>query len=354
MPLIDIEALTSEISPESPCGEDLSGEAAYFELDRLVQGTQEQVMGDAVIEAEEPSWADVGRQAVDLLGRSRDLRIAIYLTLAALRIEGLAGLRDGLAVLRALLEQQWDRLHPLLDPDDDNDPTERINIIEQLAQPEGSFGDPLRFIRRLYEAPLCESRQLGRFCFRDAQMAQGAIPPPEGHDPPSEAIINGAFDETETEELQGQAQAAAEAAEHLAAIDTFLIETVGAAQAAQLDSFRKAIVEVGGVLQAQLARRGYGAPEIAGEVAVEAATGDAAAPAQALRGEITSDQDVLRAIDKICTYYEKNEPSSPVPLILRRAQRLVAKNFIECIQDLSPGAMSEIQTITGIDTGAQE
>ena len=60
------------------------------------------------------------------------------------------------------------------------------------------------------------------------------------------------------------------------------------------------------------------------------------------------------AIDKICRYYETHEPSSPVPLILRRAQRLVSKSFVEVIQDLSPEAMRQIEIIAGVDTGPQE
>lgn len=355
MPLIDVDALAAPLSPDAPCGEDIAYDTAYLELDRLAQGTEEQVMGDERIAAEEPNWSEVGRCAIELLGRSRDLRVVLYATLAALKLEGLTGLRDGLALLRRVLEEQWPHLYPRLDPDDDNDPTERINIIESIAQPEGSFGDPLMFIRRLREAPLCESRQLGRYSHRDILLATGEVAWPDDAEgaPPNLAVIEGAFEDTETEWLQANAQAMADAAEHAGAIDAFLVTTLGADQAAQLDPFKKALAEVGQAIQEQLARRGYSAPEIgeAPEGGEAAAAGPA--PKTALSGDITSADDVLKAIDKICKYYEIHEPSSPVPLILRRAQRLVAKNFVECIQDLSPNAMQDIQQITGIDTGAQ-
>ena len=353
MPLIDAAALAAPLDADAPCGEDLRYDAAYLEVDRLAQGTQEQVMGDQVIAAEEPNWTDVGREAVALLARSRDLRLVLYATLAALKTEGLPGLRDGLALLHRLLEKQWPHVHPRLDPGDDNDPTERINIIESIAQSEGSFGDPLRFIGRLREAPLCESRQLGRFCHRDLLLATGELPWPAGGEgePPTLAVIEAAFEDTDTEWLQANAEALAEAAEHAGAIDAFLVATLGAEQAAQLDPLKKALAEVGAAIQAQLARRGYSAPEI-GPAAAEAPAAAGPAP-RALSGDITCADDVLKAIDKVCKYYEAREPSSPVPLILRRAQRLVAKNFFECIQDLSPNAMQDIQHITGIDTSAQ-
>jgi len=353
MPLIDVEALTAEISPEAPCGEDLAYDPAFLELDRLAQGTEEQVMGDEVIAAEEPNWSDVGSRAIELLARSRDLRVATHLTLAALATEGLTGLRDGLALLRGLLEKHWDNLYPHLDPEDDNDPTERMNVIEAIAQPEGSFGDPMRFIRRVREAPLTDSKQLGRFSHRDILIATGEIPRPEDHEgeAPNAGLIDGAFEDTPTEWLQEHAQAMAEAADHVNAIDAFLMETVGADRAAQLDPFKKAVAEVGAKLAEQLARRGYGAPEIGGPAEAEE---PGAAPGQALTGDITSAGDVVKAIDKICKYYERHEPSSPVPLLLRRAQRLVSKSFVEVIQDLSPTAMQQIDLIAGIDSGAQE
>jgi len=355
MAAIDLEALLGEVSPDAPCGEDLSYDPEYLELDRAAQGTPEQVMGDETIEAVEANWSEVASRSAGLLGRSKDLRVALYLALAALRLEGLPGLRDGLALLRGLLETYWDGLHPQLDPDDDNDPTERVNIIESLAQPEGSFQDPMMFIRRAREAPLTDSKQLGRFSQRDLLIATGEVAAPEGEAAPlSIEQINAAFEDTDTETLQATAQAAAEAAEHVASIDAFLIEKVGADQAAQLDAFKKAIDEVGKPLQEQLARRGYGVPGTEEAPAAEAAEAGPGGAPKALTGEITSPQDVLLALDKICRYYETHEPSSPVPLLLRRAQRLVSKNFVEVIQDLSPQAMQQIDLITGIDSSAQE
>jgi len=356
MALIDIDALTADVSPDAPCGENLIYDAAFLELDRLAQGTPEQVMGDDVIAAEEPDWADVASRAVELLGRSHDLRVTMYLILAALRLEGLPGLRDGLALLRRLLETQWEGLYPRLDPEDGNDPTERMNILESIAQPEGSFGDPVRFIRRLREAPLTNSRQLGRLSHRDVQIACGEVAWPEDAEgePPTLALIQAAFEDTESDWLQAQAAAAAEAVEHIEAIDQFLVAAVGADQAAQLDPFKAALGEVSAVLAEQLGRRGYSAPGAA-EAAEDTAGAAAAAgpPGQPLRGEITGPDDVVRALDRICRYYETHEPSSPVPLLLRRAKRLVSKSFVEVIQELSPQAMQQIELIAGIDSGAQ-
>jgi type VI secretion system protein ImpA len=65
------------------------------------------------------------------------------------------------------------------------------------------------------------------------------------------------------------------------------------------------------------------------------------------RGEIRSREDVVKLLEKICEYYRRTEPSSPVPLILKRAARLAEMNFMEIINDLSPDSISQIRTITG-------
>ena len=62
--------------------------------------------------------------------------------------------------------------------------------------------------------------------------------------------------------------------------------------------------------------------------------------------------DVLLLIDKICAYYARAEPSSPVPLLLKRARRLVNKEFIEIMRDLAPDGLAQIELIRGADTAA--
>ena len=58
-------------------------------------------------------------KSLALLPKSKDLRIAVYLTRAAVRTDGLAGLADGLEVLAGFVEKYWDGVHPQLDPDDE-------------------------------------------------------------------------------------------------------------------------------------------------------------------------------------------------------------------------------------------
>ena len=75
-----------------------------------------------------------------------------------------------------------------------------------------------------------------------------------------------------------------------------------------------------------------------------------AAGAQAgasISGEVTSRDDVIKAFDKICAYYKRSEPSSPVPFLVRRAKGLVKKGFADIIKDLAPDAIKQIELIGG-------
>jgi len=57
---------------------------------------------------------------------------------------------------------------------------------------------------------------------------------------------------------------------------------------------------------------------------------------------------VIRAIDEICKYFERYEPSSPVPFLLLRAKKLLAMNFMEILRDMTPDAVNQAENICGV------
>ena len=357
MSLIDVESLLQEISPEAPCGADLSYDPQYTEVDGLLtQGMSEGMVADAsAAEDQGPNWRDIRTRCVELLGQTKDLRLAVDLTLALLMEDSIPGLRDGLAVVRGFLERFWDHVHPQLDPDDGYDPLERVNIISSLSPAGGTYMDPMMFCQRVRRAPLCKSARMGAFSLRDIEQAPEGGEPTEGESDGSSnaALISAAFEDTSGEDLQAMSQAVAEAVEHLQVIEDGLTDRIGAGQAPQLGTLRdETLGKVNGALQGYLARRGIGGATVAaGEE--QQAVGEqpgAPMPAAALSGEIRSTQDVLTALEKICQYYERREPSSPVPMLVRRAQRLVSKSFLEIVRDLSPEAVDQIEKLGGIDS----
>jgi type VI secretion system protein ImpA len=59
--------------------------------------------------------------------------------------------------------------------------------------------------------------------------------------------------------------------------------------------------------------------------------------------------DVIRMMDAICAYYREHEPSSPVPMLITRAKRLVNLSFLEALRDLSPSTVSDLEKIAGVE-----
>jgi len=342
MSIIDVEKLLAPVDGESPVGADLSYDPSYMEIEQIAAGKPEQQIGDTIIPAEDPDWKELKGRCVETLARTKDLRVAMHLLVTALKMEGLSGLRDGLGLIRGILEKYWDKFYPQLDPDDGNDPLLRMNIISTLT-------DPINFRKRVREAPLTMSPMMGKFGLKDIEVATGEVPPPE--DPNATKIemktIEAAFEDTPLEYLQENAAAIEAAIEHVKAIDTFLTRTVGAGKAINFKELEGVLKKAKTQTVNYLAKRGVGTAEPAG--------GESAGPASSgggggasISGDIRTPQDVIKLIDKICAYYERNEPSSPIPLLLKRAQRLVSKNFLEVIKELTPDTLRAIEALGGI------
>src|SRR5262249_4039700 len=154
-----LDSLLAPISPDKPCGDDVSYDPAFQELETLILGKPETQFSTA----EPPDWVKIRKSTIELLARSKHLRILMMLTASNLRLEGLAGFRDGLNAVSGMLDAFWESLYPRLDPDDNNDPTERLNIIASLAAPVAQAGDTLKFLEGVRSAPLSSSAQMGRF-----------------------------------------------------------------------------------------------------------------------------------------------------------------------------------------------
>ena len=53
-------------------------------------------------------------------------------------------------------------------------------------------------------------------------------------------------------------------------------------------------------------------------------------------------QQVVQLLELACNYYARYEPSSPVPLLLQRAKRLVDLDFLGIVADLSPETLDKV------------
>lgn len=348
---LDLDALLAEVSAEEPCGDSLDYDSDFQTLEQDSQPSTARMVEGQDEETSNTDWADIEKRAGVLLDRSKDLRLAIILTRAQLHTHGIASLDTGLALVLGLLERHWDHVHPQLDADDEMDPTLRINVLSGLCHGP-------TFLNDVRKARLVESKTLGTATYRDVAVAAGDLVPSDGDNNETlpEDRINAIFLDCAADELKTAAVSVHQALEHVQAIDDLFVHKLGTGRAPSFDDLKDLVRRIDALLQKKVAERGVARPDEMTEPAA-AVGAEPAEPKPALvprnpdnmpvSGEVASREDVTRMLDKICAYYSRYEPSSPVPLLLQRAKGLVSKNFMEILQDLSPDGVSDAEKVCG-------
>ena len=344
---MDLETLLAPVSPDDQCGADLEYDASFAEIDRLSQGKPEQQIGTTIVPAEEPDWKTLQKKSAEFLARSKDLRVAAHLTRALLRNNGWSGLATGLGLLRGLVEKYWDGVHPRLDPSDDNDPTMRVNVFT-------SFSDT-PMLTAVRATPIVASRALGRFSLRDLEIAAGDVPAPAAADgapaPPSMAAIDGAAMEADLAGLDETAKALNACVESLKGLEEAISSRVDASAAASFGKLPALLYKANQYVSGKLAQRTAASAAATADGAVATNGSNGAAPARSFGGAINSREDVIRALDAICAYYARNEPSSPIPMFMERSKKLVMMSFVDLIKELVPEGLSKVDMLRGQTEG---
>ncbi|QXI38769.1 type VI secretion system protein TssA [Pseudomonas xantholysinigenes] len=335
--------LLAAISADFPCGDDLEYDAEFLQLERDAQGRPERVMGDAVQPAEPPQWRAIEQSCATLLQRSKDLRITHFLVQANLALHGLPGLAASLELIRDLLGEYWLYLHPQLDAADDNDPTVRVNALAGLTCDTN--------IALLRDAVLVRSRAFGPVTLRAALHAAGVQH--FASEQLSAEELAAALRDADPEQLAQCRQALQLAREALDTIENRVNDQVGSASGVDLSALRQPLRQVQQVL-ADYSPDGAMPSEADAEQPTANTDEDqppvtsAATPRPAARpGEVNSREDVLQSLERLLQYYARHEPSSPLPVLLRRAKNLVNADFATIVRDLIPDGMSQFENLRG-------
>lgn len=345
MSIVDVDVLLQEVDAGMPCGPNLEYDPLFLELEQNALGKPEVQYGSTIVPATPPEWKLVKKQALELFGRSRDLRVAMPLLRALLALHAIPGFADGIRLIERLVEERWDSVHPQLDPDDDNDPTLRINSLATLA-------DTTTIIRDIKDTAFIQLPVLGPLTVRVLELASGEVPVPKGETAVTQSSIDAALRDVRPEALLDAANAITQAHDSIVNLEAALVRQVGNTRALNLSALARQLHRMRDVLAPHL-------PQIEDtDAMIETAQQDsaafdthaapAAAPAAApISGEINSRADVVRMLDKILAYYQRNEPSSPVPMLIERAKRLAPKNFFEIMEELAPESVNQLKILRG-------
>ena len=341
---MDLEAWLSPVSETEPSGPNLEYDPDFLALEEAAKETPDQEFGGADggavhrIEGSGPEWPEVRRLAEALLTRSKDLRIAVHLTRALIATEGYAGIATGAQLLLGLLERYWDGIHPELDAEDNNDPTMRINALTPLTSSDAVLKD-IRF------AWIVRSRQHGQLIVRDLEVAAGKMPAPANSTPLSSAQIAGLLG-VALSERPDFADLAEQALANVKNVGALLNDRVGSTQSIDLKPLLSPLHLVATTLRSAAPQEGGPESGTVEDVSSEGQT-SAPGPAQSRSGEIRSREDVIKTIDRICEYLARTEPTNPVPILLKRAQRLMNMSFLEILDDIAPDGLTQAETVVG-------
>ncbi|HXM45619.1 MAG TPA: type VI secretion system protein TssA [Bryobacteraceae bacterium] len=323
-----LDDLLLPIAGANPSGANLRYAQVYKEI------TEARRIDDIPLDGSPAKLADyaaVERLATEALaGQTKDLQIAAWLTEARLRRSGFDGLRQGIDLMRGLLEKFWDSVYPEIDEGD----------LEFRAAPLNWIGSTLDL--SVKSVPLTksgynwfkyrESREVGyeadaqdddtKLVARKAALAAKKI----SADQFDAAVANSPdeFYEELNRGLQG-------CDDSLAALDAVCQDKFGNAPPA-FSGLRASLQETHDLLHILLANRpGEGAPVAEDVPAAE--DGDAsrdsperaAAPpagrSRALAWEPGSREEAIERLLVSVKYLRHDDPSNPVPYLLLRALR---------------------------------
>jgi type VI secretion system protein ImpA len=342
MNLADIAVWLTALAPESPCGEDEEYSPEFRALEAAVAGKPDAQYGGTVIAATPPDWTLARSLAVTLLGRTRDLRVAVHYTRSSMLREGFAGLACGLALIEGLLDLHWSEVHPQLDASDGDDPTARVNALSALVDGAGIVGE-------LRDVPFVAPHGQRGFALRDLEVLAGEAMPADGGEMPTLAAIDAAFAQAGSDEGRAMHGALASARVSLANIERALTSRVGPSRALDFAPLARPLQRIAEFVAAHAGQSGSATKAGSGEEGAGSAKASQAAPAgPATPRRIASARDVSDALDAICAYYAECEPSSPLPVLLQRARRLVGKSFIEIIEDVAPDGAHQFRHLGGV------
>ncbi|MCC8402575.1 type VI secretion system protein TssA [Paraburkholderia sp. MMS20-SJTN17] len=321
--------LLEPVSADAPCGPDLEYDPAFVMLQAAAAPRVEAQYGDFVDVPPSANWAEIERDCRALLLRTKDIRLAVILLRCRTRLEGAVGLRDGLAFLMAMFECYGEALHPLPVFDGERDPAMFVNAIGGLVEPDGALAD-------VRDIPMSRAAGL-QLHLRDIEKSFATPRQKDALAPESVVRL--------LKELWGRRDATiaalVEAQRLTQRIAAWCDQTLGAdapdlgALSRALQPFAQHQVDGGGA-SAPVAAHALKAVNDAEPVSPPAAAMAAAIPRADgpldLPTAPVSPMDrwsALAAIQETRMWFEQNEPSSPVAVLLRQSERMVGKRFSE-------------------------
>jgi len=337
MPLPD--NLLNPIPGENPSGEDLRYAPIYDKIKEARREEDESAQGEWVRDVKKADYPLVIKLATEALAtQSKDLQIAAWLTEALVKVEGFAGLKQGLQLLQDLTTTFWETVYPQLE---DGDAELRASPLQWIGN---SLGFPLRNVP-LNRAgngwvDYTESRKIPteEQADSDEKVTARRVALTEGKLAPE--LFDKSFAETPKAFYAGAEGVLDDSTKLVESLDNLCRDKFGDVSPSFSD-LKKALTEIRHTNHQLLQKKRETDPDpveaqAEGETGGAAAAGEAVADAAPVRAgaaapagivipfganEPKERQEAIKAIARAAAALRKLEPFSPAPYLMLRGLR---------------------------------
>lgn len=305
--------LRHPVEPAQPCGPSLDYDPAHVLVMARLSRRMDAQYGSFVDTPGAPDWLAIARDCEALLHRTRDISILVGWCRARVALAQAPGLNAALGAIRAVLERWPDDVHPQLLLDGVPEPTVRSNAVAALADPDGLLGEI---------GDLAVAANTGtRLTVRD--VARALTKPRAADAVPPELVAHQL--QAARADRQGDAavqiRALGESAAHVRAIDAWCRAQLGD-DAPSLARLLRLLAPF------ETVRDGPSPMEKA--VRLPKALLEKTQPAAAQNGHLAR-HDAAALMRAAREWFETHEPSSPVAVLLKQAERMVGQRFVQVV-----------------------
>ncbi len=327
--ILNLPQLLEPIAGDAPCGVDLrsdpvAGEIYYRMKDArsTARAAERAADAEAGQASRPPEWRtllDLAQEA--LATRTKDLEIAAWMTEAALRLHGFAGLHDSFALMDGLVERYWDSLFSV-DSETVEDKVAPLAGLNGVGQ-DGTLIQPIRL------TPITvPSDGAGLWHFMAARRGG---PSADG----AQRMVEQALRATDS------ATFVAVARDLRSAIGAFTAMTARLDALCGMDSPPSGNISgtLGAVLDMLVEVAG---PSLApaGPVTISSAAapgdGPAAQAAAPEPGALRTREEALRELGRIAAFFRETEPNSPTAYALDTLVRRARMPLADLVRELIP------------------
>lgn len=326
-PNLEFDALLAPIP-----GDDPAGGPVPFSINQQLEEMRKEIDLESFSD-DDPTRPDAAKKA-DWLGTikvaqatlrdsSKDLLIAARLTEALVKVHGFPGLRDGLRLLRLLVEQCWERLLPAIEAEDDLEiRAARFNWLDD--EDRGA-----RFPGTLRLVPMMGSDREG-YGWQHWKDSQG------GKSDITAADIERAMQVTSPKQIEETVEALEESwqeYERLTGVLAEKMKTETSNYAPGLGSVRAALDDCRTLARQILQKKGGTTPSLE---PTESPPGPELGPrsSQPTSTRMETRAEIYARISEAAAKLRQVEPHSPIPYLLNRAVELGSLPFPDLMKEL--------------------